>query len=262
MTAPIIVHATDLSGDDDAAFLHACALAAASGARLITIHANPAGASAEQLPDAAPLSARWGRPIDQQRICHECCDDVADTLVDAIQRAAPTLVVAGTHAEHGLAALLRGSVAEAVARNIRAPSLIVPNGTRGFVDASTGTIDLRRVLVPVGSDVDAGAALAAARALAALAGARGAEYEVLHVGNGDDLALPLAGRDIKVRTRRADHGLVATIVGEARTADVGVIVLSTHGHDGASDVLLGSVTERVVRDAPCPTLAVPIVPEA
>jgi nucleotide-binding universal stress UspA family protein len=261
MTAPVIAHATDLSGDDEAAFLHACALAAASGARLITIHANPAGASAAQLPDAAPFAARWGRPIEQHRICHECCDDVADTLVDAIQRAAPTLVVAGTHAKHGLAALLGGSVAEAVARNVGVPTLIVPNGSRGFVDVATGAIDLGRVLVPAGSAGDVGAGLAAARALAALTGARGVGYEVLHVGAGPDIAIPPDARDVQLRTRRADHGLVATIVAEACAIEASVIVLPTRGHDGVGDTLLGSVTERVVRDAPCPTLSVPIAPE-
>jgi nucleotide-binding universal stress UspA family protein len=262
MTVPVIAHATDLSGDDGAAFLHACALAAASGARLITIHANPAGASAAQLPDAAQHAARWGRPIDQHRICHECCDDVADTLVDAIRRAAPFLVVAGTHARHGLAALLGGSVAEAVARNIRVPTLIVPNGGRGFVDVATGAIDLGRVLVPAGSAHELGTVLASARALAALAGARGVEYEVLHVGAARDIAMPPGADDVQLRTRRADHGLVATIVAEARAVEVSVIVLPTRGHDGVGDTLLGSVTERVVRDAPCPTLSVPIVPEA
>jgi nucleotide-binding universal stress UspA family protein len=256
MTAPVIVHATDLSGDDDAAFLHACALAAASGARLITLHANPADASAAQLPDAAPLAARWGRPIAQHRICHECCDDVADTLVDAIQRAAPDLIVTGTHARHGIAALLGGSVAEAVARNTRVPTLIVPNRGRGFVDAATGAIDLRRVLVPAGTVLDVGAGLAAARSLARLAGAAGVEYEVLHVG--DDRGAPAApADDVRVRTQPPGRGLVEAVVAEARATDACVIVMPTRGHDAVGDALRGSRTEHVVRDAPCPTLSVP-----
>jgi nucleotide-binding universal stress UspA family protein len=170
--------------------------------------------------------------------------------------------VAGTHAKHGLAALLGGSVAEAVARNIRVPTLIVPNGGRSFVDAATGAIDLRRVLVPAGSAHDVGTALASARALAALASSRGVEYEVLHVGDGHDIAIPPEADDVRLRTRRPNHGLVAAIVAEACAVEASVIVLPTRGHDSVGDTLLGSVTERVVRDAPCPTLSVPIVPEA
>jgi len=100
MTTTTIAHTTDLSGDDSAAFHHAAALAAASGARLITVHGNPGEVTAAQLPDAAPLAARWGRVIAHQRICHECCDEVADTVIDAIHQLRPQLVVAGTHARH------------------------------------------------------------------------------------------------------------------------------------------------------------------
>jgi nucleotide-binding universal stress UspA family protein len=231
-----IVHATELTGDDLAAFHHAAALAAASGARLLTIHGNAAAAEAARLPDAAPLAARWGRPIAQQRICHECCDDVADTVVDAIAKAAPELVVAGTHARHGLAAWFAGSVAEAVARNIAVPTLIVPNQVRGFVDPRTGRLDLERVLVAAGTDAEAAHGARAARALVALAGVA-AEIQPIHVDG-----------------RRIADALVA----EARSRGACVIVMATHGHDGLVDVLIGSHTEQVVRDAGCPVLAAPM----
>jgi hypothetical protein len=57
----VIVHATDLSGDDAAAFIHASALAAASAARLVTVHANGVPDTA-MLPDASELARRWARP--------------------------------------------------------------------------------------------------------------------------------------------------------------------------------------------------------
>lgn len=231
-----IAHTTDLTGDDLAAFHHAAALAAASGARLVTIHGNAAAAEVSRLPDAAPLAARWGRPIQHQRICHECCDDVADTVLDAVREVAPQLLVVGTHARHGLAALLAGSVAEAVARNVAVPTLIVPNHVRGFVDRETGAIDLQRVLVPAGDTAEAERGLTAARALVALAGAR-AEIEILHVA----------------------HGRIAeAILAEARKRQACVIVMVTRGHDGLADVLLGSRTEHLVRDADFPVLWVPI----
>lgn len=36
----------------------------------------------------------------------------------------------------------------------------------------------------------------------------------------------------------------------------GLIVMSTHGHTGLKHVVLGSVTEKVVQQAPCPVLSV------
>jgi nucleotide-binding universal stress UspA family protein len=43
---------------------------------------------------------------------------------------------------------------------------------------------------------------------------------------------------------------------QARALGAGLVVLGTHGRHGLSHVLLGSVAERVVRDAPCPLLVV------
>lgn len=53
------------------------------------------------------------------------------------------------------------------------------------------------------------------------------------------------------------HGNPADeIVALAVEAGVDLIVISTHGHTGLHRMLLGSVTERVVRTAPCPVLTV------
>ena len=43
----------------------------------------------------------------------------------------------------------------------------------------------------------------------------------------------------------------------ARTRAVSLIVMGTHGRRGFDHLMLGSVTERVLRHAPCPVLAVP-----
>lgn len=47
------------------------------------------------------------------------------------------------------------------------------------------------------------------------------------------------------------------IVEKAKQEGVDMIVMSTHGRTGVMHMLIGSVTERVVRRAPCPVLAVP-----
>jgi universal stress protein A len=46
------------------------------------------------------------------------------------------------------------------------------------------------------------------------------------------------------------------IIQYAREANIDLIVMGTHGHTGLAHVLLGSVTEKVVRKAPCPVLTV------
>ena len=46
------------------------------------------------------------------------------------------------------------------------------------------------------------------------------------------------------------------IVRYAKTNDIDLIVIATHGRSGFSHVLVGSVAERVVRKAPCPVMTV------
>ena len=46
------------------------------------------------------------------------------------------------------------------------------------------------------------------------------------------------------------------IVRYARTQEIDLIVLATHGRSGLAHVIIGSVAENVVRTAPCPVLTV------
>ena len=55
-----------------------------------------------------------------------------------------------------------------------------------------------------------------------------------------------------VRFGRSFH----EITDAARTLKVDLIIISTHGYKGLQHVLLGSTTERVVRQASCPVLVV------
>jgi nucleotide-binding universal stress UspA family protein len=61
--------------------------------------------------------------------------------------------------------------------------------------------------------------------------------------------------------RKVIHAVVegspkVEIVRYARTHEIDLIVLATHGRSGLSHAIIGSVAENVVRTAPCPVLAV------
>ncbi len=51
-------------------------------------------------------------------------------------------------------------------------------------------------------------------------------------------------------------GAYATLFRAADEREVDLIVMATAGRDGFLDALRGSVTEQVLRRAPCPVLAV------
>ena len=59
-------------------------------------------------------------------------------------------------------------------------------------------------------------------------------------------------------TQKVEFGTPETsIVKMAKTEEADWIVMATRGMNGLSRLVLGSVTEEVIRNAPCPVLAVP-----
>jgi universal stress protein A len=52
-----------------------------------------------------------------------------------------------------------------------------------------------------------------------------------------------------------------TIVDWAENERIDLIVMSSHGRSGLSRMLIGSVTDKVLRMAPCPVLVVPLEKE-
>jgi nucleotide-binding universal stress UspA family protein len=249
----LIAHATDLTGDDDSAFVHATALAVAARARLVTVHGNPGATAASALPDAAALASRWGHTLVHERRCHDCCEDVAETVLAALQPLRADLIVVGTHARRGLSALMHTSIAETIARNLGRPVLVIPNRVHGFVDRATGAIDLGRVVIPAASQLEVHRGIEAARSLAVMLHLPVPALEIVHVGD-DDANIENPGGSVI----RAHGKLEDVIVDVARQRRACLIVMPTRAHDGVGDVLLGSHTERVIRESSCPVLAVPL----
>src|SRR5262245_32597966 len=59
---------------------------------------------------------------------------------------------------------------------------------------------------------------------------------------------------VKVDVRWGDP--VLEVVSYAGGHNIDLIVVATHGRTGLSHVLLGSVAERIIREAPCPVLTI------
>ena len=135
---------------------------------------------------------------------------------------------------------------------------------------------LRNILAPIDFSEPSNRALAYARALA---NKYGAALYLLHVvrdtrdapGTDTDRSRSLADEIERAARDRLD-GLLAgergermitrigqphdEILGYARTHDIDLIVMGTHGYSGIEHMVLGSVAERVVRSAPCPVMTV------
>lgn len=201
----------------------------------------------------------------------------AGAILDYAAQHSIDLIVMGTHGRRGLRRLLLGSVTEEVVRLAPCPVLTVPER-----EDALSTPRLETILVPVDFSDFTSLALAYAKELAALARAR---LLLLHVVDEvvypdfyppvlpsggsitDDLrqqsreqmaklaasiGVPLERLETHVATGRAALEIVN--VAAQRPADL--VVIASHGLTGIRHVLLGSVTEQVVRRAPCPVFTV------
>lgn len=67
-----------------------------------------------------------------------------------------------------------------------------------------------------------------------------------------------AGFSATARVVVAIKSIAEEIVDFAKNSQVDQIFIATHGRTGVRHLLLGSVAEGVIRQAPCPTLVVPV----
>jgi universal stress protein A len=144
-------------------------------------------------------------------------------------------------------------------------------------------VEIRKILAPTDFSEHAENAL---RFACGLAQRLGAELHLLHVlseivpTGPDPLLTPVLPpeyyRESEVQSREALAKLIQPswgtppvvesavrwdspvegIVEYAREAAIDLIVIATHGRTGLSHVLLGSVAERIVREASCPVLTI------
>lgn len=187
------------------------------------------------------------------------------------------LIVMGTHGRRGARHFILGSVAEKVVRLAKCSVLTI----REMEDPERiGPI--KQILVPVDFSKFSETALSCAKELAQPSKAK---LQLLHVVEETvHPAFYVTGKtsifefipDIKAKSEEAMKKLLVETPGpkvdadfqviEGRAArdisdfaeanDSDLIVISTHGLTGLEHFLLGSVTEKVVRTAPCPVFTV------
>jgi nucleotide-binding universal stress UspA family protein len=271
-----IFHPSDFTPASELAFAHALKLALEAKADLEIMHVarHLGGPSSEvywsEFPAVRATLARWGVlpenatrqqllkfGMDVKKIVLSGADPVA-SILEYCRDHRPDLLVLATHQRDGLTRWLRREVAEPLARRSRAMTLFLPYEGRGFVSPETGDVTLRRILVPVAAEPSAQKAVREVSFLAAGLARDPVDFRLLHVGDGPMPRLQLPARERWNWEERVVRGdAVDQILHQEHHWVPDLVALTTEGHLDFLDALRGSTTERVVRGAHCPVLAVP-----
>lgn len=279
-----ILFPSDLTPASDRAFEHAALLAERLGARITLYHVLPAPpyGSREEPRREALRRARRDAQDHLERMTRERAA-VSEILIEqevsvhrgllrALIARKPDLTVMATHGREWISQLFSGSVAETALNAARRPLLLVREPDHGVA------LPYRRILVPTDMTPASSRAFPIA---AMLARAFDAEVIALHVAatpHGDP-AFGTAWVSYEVESDLPSESALAAFLGDqfagvkirphvlmgsawgrilevAKRERTDLIVMSTHGRDSMSDWVMGSHTERVVQQAPCPVIVV------
>ncbi len=200
-------------------------------------------------------------------------------ICEAAAKNSSDLIVLASHGLGGLSHLVLGSTAEYVVRRAPCSVLTVRDCTIREKGAGMPRFDLKRILVTTDFSNESKKSFPYAMALARTFDA---SLLLLHVvpahlpmGLGqigsvyDEKRLLAEAQEQMPRFRQAEFdpdlrvdslvlngGPAHEICRTAETQSADLIVMATHGHTGFRHFVLGSMTEHVVRHAPCPVLAV------
>lgn len=282
-----ILFPSDLSAESDRAFAHARLLAERLQARLTLFHAleippdrwvRAAGREEElraRVADEAraELAARAAAAAVPHEIVVDTHASNAPALADLavlrhVREARPDLVVMASHRRGDVESFFLGSVAEEVLRHAGCPVLVVgprstavPRGYRRILVTTDLSEPSRRAFGPTAllADLFEADTLALHVLPRPLLTALADRPQALAAAvPGDERLRAFVGDATGPRTRfRVEQGAPwERIVHVARAEAVDLVVMARDGADGPAERVLGSQTERVIRRAPCPVLAV------
>jgi nucleotide-binding universal stress UspA family protein len=267
-----ILHPSDFSDDSEVAFAHALKLALAAQGLLSVLHVSKHANDTRwaDFPRVRPTLERWGAlppgsdrsavidlGIQVKKVISEH-DDPVRSAGEFLAIDQTDLIVLAAHRRDGAMRWLHQSVAETLAQKAESMTLFVQHGVRGFVSLEDGSTSLRRFVIPVDTQPDPQRAIDSAVRLATVMDVGEATFTVVYVGEpGDQPEVHLPTRDGWTWALDVRQGeLVESILESASDASADVIVMATAGRHGFLDALRGSTTERVMRGADCPLLAV------
>lgn len=286
MSNPIrtIVAGVSQPADSDLTLRVAAELAreTAAALHLVLAFTPPAAFTPPELGSAAPgwalehgehlrarLEAAARRvPGGEAAVCHAVAGPPASAILDTAASRGADLIVVGAARPERLGALFLGTTAQRVLRGARAPVLVVRRSLHRPLKRLLLTTDLSELSAAVheeGLDTATAAFGAAGEVRSLLVLPYLIVPSPLPRAAVEQAALGELRRFLQARRARPapvepvvrDGAPGDAIAAEAKAWSADLLVVGTHGRGWVGRMMLGSVAEASLRDAPCNVLAIP-----
>jgi nucleotide-binding universal stress UspA family protein len=268
-----VLHPTDFSESSLIAFHHALKTAMLAKSRLTLLHVSSDTASEwsgfpgiretlerwGELPEGSPKSAVATIGVRANKVVANRPEPV-EAVLGYLEKHPTDLIVLATSRRGNHVPWLGKSVSAPVTRKAGQMTLLIPGDAKGFVSGKDGSVQLKKILIPIaGTPRPEPALKAAARFVRKLNSSEGT-FMVLHVGTSNSMPAlhfpEVAGWTWKKELRSGE--VIEGIVKTARDFEADLVVMPTDGRNGFLDGLRGSHSERVLRYSATPLLTIPV----
>jgi len=291
-----ILCATDFSDFSNHTVGYGVALAKEFGARLIICHVidlssvaiygefqlDPVGQQNRIMEDAnVQLEALAGdQPVTWEPMIS--VGKPADEISRAVEEQNIDLVITATRGRSGFKRLILGSVTERLMRTLTCPLLVVRSPEHELATPAEQKFQLKKILVGCDFSPDSGRAFDHGLSLAQefqaelhlahvieppvqpnllieetfVSGEIHEDYNKQLIQKLKDMVPGEAANWCTPQTSIMEGQPYDELVKYADTRDIDMIVLGVRGHGLVKTLFLGSTTDRVIRDSPCPVLSV------
>lgn len=268
-----VLHPTDLSESSLVAFHHALKAALEAKSQLTLLHVSKdKDLKWSDFPGVRETLERWGvlppgslksavgeLGIEARKIVANDAEPV-DAVINYLEDHPTDLIVLSTSQRDGRIPWLGKSVASPVTRKSGEMTLLIPGDVEGFVSAKDGSVNLKRILIPIARTPRPDPALKAAARFVQKFNATEGTFIVVHIGTSNTMPAvrfpEVEGWTWQKELRSGE--VIDGIVKAAKDFEADLIIMATDGRNGFMDGLRGSHSERILRYGAAPLLTIPI----
>lgn len=170
------------------------------------------------------------------------------------------LLVVGINNEAAPYKLLGYTLPEYCASYFNRETLFFPSNGRSFIDASTGEIALKRIVIPVENNRFYEPAAMKVLELLRILSIKGAvEVTAVHAGTVFPPIKRIIHKQVRYKDITSKESVVEAICSTVDTMNADLVIMVTTGRDTMTQKIIGSNTEQVLRKINCPvwTISIP-----